>query len=135
MASIHETLQAGRKAYPTLLAADPPRAGLWRRIGVPAAIALVFLAFAGIVFLAWQDSFVPAGEPPIVRAPPGPIKRPPDTPGGVDVQGERDSVTSIAAGQPPTPKVERILPREPAPPRTLAEADPSLLAPPPSAST
>lgn len=128
MASIHETLAAGGGNYARVVAEDPPRRSFWRRFGVPLAFIVVFGLFALIVIGAWQDYLAPAGEPPIVRAPPGPIKRPPDTPGAVDMYGE--GAATLAAGQPPTPRVERILPREPPPPKTVAEADPSLLAAP-----
>jgi hypothetical protein len=130
MASIQETLGAGRKGYATLIAADPPPRGVFRRIVLPTALATVLLGFAAIVWLAWQDSLSGSGEPPLIRAAAGPIKRPPDTPGGVDIEGERLGVTSLLAGPPPQPRVERLLPREPTPPKSLAEADPGLLAPP-----
>jgi len=130
MASIQETLGAGRKGYATLIAADPPRRGVIRRIVLPTALATVLLGFAAIVWLAWQDSLSGSGEPPLIRAAAGPIKRPPDTPGGVDIEGERLGVTSLLAGPPPQPRVERLLPREPTPPKSLAEAEPTLLAPP-----
>lgn len=131
MASIHETLGAGRRGHATLIAADPPRRGVFRRIVLPTLLAAVLLGFAAIVWLAWRDAYPGDGEPPLIRAAPGPIKRPPDTPGGVDFEGERHGIASVLNGPPPAPRVERLLPREPAPPRTLAEADPALVAPPP----
>ncbi len=132
MASIHETLGAGRKDRAKLIAADPPRRGVFRRIVLPTLLAAVFVGFAAIVWLAWRDAYPGGGEPPLIRAAPGPIKRPPDTPGGVDFEGERHGIASVLNGPPPAPRVERLLPREPAPPRTLAEADPALVAPPPA---
>jgi len=132
MASIHETLGAGRRGHATLIAADPPRRGAFRRIVLPALLAAVLLGFVAIVWLAWRDAYPGDGEPPLIRAAPGPIKRPPDTPGGVDFEGERQGIASVLNGPPPAPRVERLLPREPAPPRTLAEADPALVAPPPA---
>ncbi|BCX18727.1 MAG: hypothetical protein KatS3mg117_2409 [Geminicoccaceae bacterium] len=131
MASIQETLGAGRKGYATLVAADPPRRSTFRRIVLPTILATVLLGFAAIVWLAWQDDLAGSGEPPLVRAAPGPIKRPPDTPGGVDIEGERHGMASLLNGAPAQPRVERLLPREPPPPKSLAEADPGLLAPPP----
>jgi len=135
MASIQETLAAGRKGYTTLVAADPPRAGTFRRVVLPMLFVTVLSGFVAIVWFAWQDEFAGRGEPPLIRAAPGPIKRPPDTPGGVDFEGERHGMASLLGGAPPQPRVERLLPREPPPPKSLAEADPSLLAPPPPSAT
>ncbi|MDW8124283.1 MAG: SPOR domain-containing protein [Geminicoccaceae bacterium] len=130
MASIHETLGASGSEVPKVVAEDPPRRGFARRFALPFAFLAVFGLFALVVVGAWQDHLAPAGEPPLVRAPPGPIKRPPDTPGAVDTQSE--GAAALAAGQPPPPRIERILPRDPPPPKTLAEADPGLVAPPPA---
>lgn len=132
MASIHETLGASRKGVTTLVAADPPRRPLWRRWGPPALVAAAFAVLAAVVWLAWQDGLAGGGEPPLVRAPAGPIKHPPDKPGVDEPAERRNGATRLVEGPAPPPKVERLLPREPAAPRSLAEADPELAAQPPA---
>lgn len=66
----------------------------WLRI----VVLLVFFVFGAIVWLSWQDN-AGDGEPVLVQAPPGPIKGPPDDPGGMSVPNDGSEIATVLSGE------------------------------------
>jgi cell division septation protein DedD len=115
-------------------------AGLGRWIIIGAGVFL-FAVFAAVLWYAYVEvmGLGAGGPPPLNRAEAGPIKRPPDDPGGMEIPN-RDSAAARVFGQTSEGvRLERILPRQdtgmvelepepvapvpptPAPPPTAAE--------------
>jgi len=116
--------------------ATSPQRGLGGRRGktgimrylVGGLVVLVLALFSGVVWFAYQDLVVGGDEPPpVIRADATPIKREPDERGGLPLVNE-ESVVVQALEEPDSPvRVERILPREAAAPRSTADVIPEEL--------
>jgi hypothetical protein len=91
-------------------------------------VALVLILFGSVVWFAYQD-LMPGGNeaPPLIRADATPIKREPDERGGLPLVNEESAVVQ-ALDEPDSPvRVERIVPRESAAPRSTADVIPEAL--------
>ena len=138
MATVHDISAADEAILPQrprLLAEDPPRRAVVSRWLVRALVVLVLSLFGGVVWLAYQEA-TGGGEPPLIRAEAGPYKRAPDAAGKPAVEADDWTMASNAFGDhQPAQRPEVILPRAAPGPRNIAEADPSLVAPPPPSVT
>ena len=100
-----------------------PEETVGRRWGVPTLIAWVTLsAFAGALWFAYEQG-VRAGmesTPPLIKAEAGPVKVPPDDPGGLEVPHQDKEIYERLAGSETTgqeeatlrPEAERPAPKE-----------------------
>jgi cell division septation protein DedD len=126
--------------------ARPAGLGRWMVIG---AGVFVFAVFAAVLWYAYVEvmGLGAGGPPPLIRAEAGPIKRPPDDPGGMEIPN-RDSAAARVFGQTSDGvRLERILPRqdtgivelepepEPITPVPPTQAPPPAAAEPPPAAT
>lgn len=103
------------------------RRGL-RRYLVSTMVVLVLALFTAVVWFAYQD-LMPGGDsvPPLIRADAGELKRPPDERGGLPLINAESAVVQ-ALDEPASPvRVERIVPRQPAAPRSTADVIPEAL--------
>ena len=104
------------------------RRGL-RRYLLGAMVVVVLALFSAVVWFAYQD-LMPGGDtvPPLIRADAGELKREPDERGGLPVVNAESAVVQ-ALDEPESPvRVERIVPREAAAPRSSADVIPEILA-------
>ena len=89
-----------------------PEDTVGRRWGVPALIAWVTLsAFAGALWFAYEQG-VRAGmenTPPLIKAEAGPVKVPPDDPGGLEVPHQDKEIYERMAGSETTGQEEATL--------------------------
>ena len=105
-----------------------------RRYIVGGMVVVVLGLFSAVVWFAYQD-LMPAGDvaPPLIRADAGDLKRQPDERGGLPVVNAESAIVR-ALDEPESPvRVERILPRETAAPRSTADVIPEALAAEPGA--
>lgn len=118
------------------LAAGETRPG-GRRLRSTALIVAVMAVFAGGLWLAYllggRRAAGSSGPVPLIRAAPGPLKRKPAEPGGMQIPGrhmlifgERQPKVEHLLPPPPEPMP---LPRPPSPPASQAQAAPSPPAP------
>ena len=92
-------------------------------------LLVVFAAFVGIVWLAYQQEHRLEGEPPLIKASAEPYRRAPSERGGLAVLNEESALVQ-ALEEPTRPTVvERILP--PPPPAPKAATEIVATAPPP----
>ncbi len=111
---------------------ERPTLSPWRVI-VPLVVGGVFVLFGGVVYYAYVDRAGGDASPPVVRAEPGPIKETPKDPGGLDVPNQNTRVVDLFDKSTPA-RVERLQPRDPSAPATLADVLPGpSVAPEPSA--
>ena len=100
-----------------------PEDTVGRRWGVPALIAWVTLsAFAGALWFAYEQGVRTGMEatPPLIKAEAGPVKVPPDDPGGLEVPHQDKEIYERLAGSETTgqeettlrPEAERPAPKE-----------------------
>ena len=100
-----------------------PEETVGRRWGVPALIAWVTLsAFAGALWFAYEQGVRTGMEttPPLIKAETGPVKVPPDEPGGLEVPHQDKEIYERLAGSETTgqkeatlrPETERPAPKE-----------------------
>ncbi len=84
-----------------------PRRSRLLMIGLP--VLAMFAALAAIVWVAYEDTGAPVGEPPLIKAEPGPIKLAPDEPGGL-VVADQGEVRELLGDPTPQQPAERLLP-------------------------
>ena len=84
-------------------------------------LLVVFAAFVGIVWLAYQQEHRLEGEPPLIKASAEPYRRAPSERGGLAVLNEESALVQ-ALEEPTRPTVvERILPPPPPAPKAATE--------------
>jgi hypothetical protein len=114
---------------------DPPRRrSIWPSIAVVAAAS----AFGGVIWYAYHQSPGAGGngQPPLVKAEPGPTKVKPDNPGGQEIPYQDSTVYDRLTQNGQKPVAEKLLPppEEPAsrtPPPAAQPAAPVDVTPPP----
>ncbi|HET6519588.1 MAG TPA: hypothetical protein VFG47_07170, partial [Geminicoccaceae bacterium] len=120
--------------------APKPRRG-WTWV-VMLLLLIVFLAFGGVVWLAYQDGAGAGGEVPLITADARPFKVAPDDPGGLEVPNQRLSVNVLLGSEPPAEDAEPLPPvpvapqsptAGPAPPRPETPSEPAAPVEPPVA--
>jgi len=117
-------LRAAKPAPPGKAgAAAPGRGRRLMRWFLTLLVLLVFAFFGMVVWLAYHElSGAENGVPPLVRAEPGPVKRPPEQRGGLAVVNEESAIVrALEEGEAAT-RIERLLPRQPPAPRSAEEA-------------
>ncbi len=129
------------------LRADPGSGPADRDLGVtkrrsrwPTIVVLVVAAaFIGVIWVAYRDGGDSAGSgnPPLVKAEPGPTKIKPDQPGGQDIPFQNSTVYDRLGQNGQKPQAEKLLPppetpvaRAPQPVEPPAAAVPPVTAPP-----
>ena len=116
-------LREGRTESPEQEERSAPEDTVGRRWGVPALIAWVTLsAIAGALWFAYEQGVRKGVEtaPPLVKADSGPVKVPPDDPGGLEVPHQDKQIYERMAGGEATeeeevrlrPEPEQPVPRE-----------------------
>lgn len=112
----------------------PPKRGRRWPWVVTLLLLIVFLAFGGVVWLAYQDGAGAGGEVPLITADARPFKVAPDDPGGLEVPNQRLSVNVLLGSEPPADDAEP-LPPAPAAPQTPVVAPAPPRPEPPAAAT
>jgi hypothetical protein len=121
---------------------EPPEAlPPHRRIPPVALAAAAGMLFVGSLWFAYHEGAThaatggAAGEVPLIKADPQPVKVKPDQPGGMKIPDQNDPIYARTAATPPVerlqPPPEKPAPR-PAPPPPQASAPPPAASPPPS---
>ncbi|MFO1050349.1 MAG: SPOR domain-containing protein [Geminicoccaceae bacterium] len=91
---------------------------------------LVFAAFGGVVGYAYFKGLPGiGGEPPLIRAEPGPYRVAPQDRGGLAISNANSRIVAVLGGQPEETRVERVLPPEAAPALEASEPEPMVRAP------
>lgn len=91
-------------------------------------VSAVLLLFAAVVWFAYQE-LMPGGDgaPPLIRADARPLKHEPEERGGLSVVNAESVIVQALEEPDSSVRVERIVPRDPAPPRTAADVIPEAL--------
>lgn len=91
---------------------------------------VVFAAFGGVVGYAYFKGLPGiGGEPPLIRAEPGPYRVAPQDRGGLAISNANSRIVAVLGDQPEETRVERVLPPEAAPALEASEPEPMVSAP------
>lgn len=81
-----------------------------------AVVVAAFAVFGAVLWYAWRESRVlVAGEPPLVKAPEGPWKVPPQEPGGAPIVNESAPIARVLEGRREEEPVRLLQPELPTP--------------------
>ena len=90
----------------------------------------VFAAFGGVVGYAYFKGLPGiGGEPPLIRAEPGPYRMAPGDRGGLAISNANSRIVSVLSDKPDEARVERILPPETSPAFEASEPEPTVRMP------
>jgi len=91
---------------------------------------VVFAAFGGVVGYAYFKGLPGiGGEPPLIRAEPGPYRMAPGDRGGLAISNANSRIVSVLSDKPDEARVERILPPETSPAFEASEPEPTVRMP------
>ena len=108
---------------------DEPRGLSARRMLIAVVVVLLAAAIvAGTFFWMGRREVVVNGPPQLIKAPPGPYKVKPPSPGGLDISGESETAFETSAGEDKDSKLDlNKLPETPVakPPKVQPQAAPA----------
>ncbi len=91
---------------------------------------VVFAAFGGVVGYAYFKGLPGiGGEPPLIRAEPGPYRMAPGDRGGLAISNANSRIVSVLSDKPDEARVERVLPPETSPAFEASEPEPTVKMP------